>query len=139
MSKFTYDERSLVKNIIATLTIKRIDDNDIIKVITDQTGKSITRKEIWNIRERIKRESYHWHKTMREGEFEYIHEVKERINEILSYKRSTINRIGYLSVFMGIFPIVGLFLVTKWVFQDLNQGEYKFRLSRSENNLFESN
>jgi len=105
VSKFTYDERSLVKNIIATLTIKRIDDNDIIKVITDQTGKSITRKENWNIRERIKRESYHWHKTMREGEFEYIHEVKERINEILSYKRSTINRIGYLSVYIhGHFP-----------------------------------
>ena len=51
VSKFTNDEKSLVKNIIATLTIKRIDDNDIIKVIKDQTGKSITRKEIWNIRE----------------------------------------------------------------------------------------
>lgn len=83
VSKFTNDEKSLVKNIIATLTIKQIDDNDIIKVTKDQTGKSITRKEIWNIRERTKRESYHWYKTMREGEYEYIHEFKERINEIL--------------------------------------------------------
>ena len=88
MSKFTNGERSLVKNIVANLTIKRIAEEDIIKVIFDQTGKSITRKEIWNIRERIKRESYHWYKTMREGEYEYIHEFKERINEILeAYKR----------------------------------------------------
>lgn len=87
MSKFTNGERSLVKNIIAALTIKRIDDNDILKVIFDQTGKSITRKEIWNIRERIKRESYHWYKTMREGQYEYIHEFKERINEILSLQK----------------------------------------------------
>ena len=89
MSKFTNNERSLIKNIIATLTIKRIYDNDIMKVIKDQTGKSISRKEIWNIRERIKRESYHWYKTMREGEYEYIHEFKERINEILDLQKST--------------------------------------------------
>ena len=30
-----------------------------------------------------KRESYHWYKTMREGEYEYLHEFKERINEIM--------------------------------------------------------
>ena len=83
MSKFTNGERSLVKKIVANLTIKRIAEVDIIKVIFDQTGKYITRKEIWNIRERIKRESYYWYKTMREGEYEYIHEFKERINEIL--------------------------------------------------------
>ena len=55
VSKFTNGEKSLVKNIVANLTIKRIAEEDIIKVIFDQTGKSITRKEIWNIRERIKR------------------------------------------------------------------------------------
>jgi hypothetical protein len=87
VSKFTNGERSLVKNIVANLTIKRIAEEDIIKMIFDQTGKSITRKEIWNIRERIKRESYHWYKTMREGEYEYIHEFKERINEILFLQR----------------------------------------------------
>ena len=35
------------------------------------------------IKQQIKRESYHWYKTMREGEYEYIHEFRERINEIL--------------------------------------------------------
>ena len=83
MSKFTNGERSLVKNIVANLTIKRIEEEGIIKVIFNRTGKTIGRKEIWNIRERIKRESYHWYKTMREGEYEYIHEFKERINEIM--------------------------------------------------------
>ena len=87
MSKFTNGERSLVKNIVANLTIKRIAEEDIIKVIFDKTGKSITRKEIWNIRERIKRESYHWYKTMREGNYEYIHEFRERVSEIMSLQK----------------------------------------------------
>ena len=87
MSKFTHDQRSLVKNIVANLTIKRIAEEDIIKMIFDQTGKSITRKEIWNIRERIKRDSYHWYKTMREGNYEYIHEFRERVSEIKSLQK----------------------------------------------------
>ena len=87
MSKFTNGERSLVRNIVANLTIKRIAEEDIIKMIFDKTGESITRKEIWNIRERIKRESYHWYKTMREGEYEYIHEFRERVSEIMSLQR----------------------------------------------------
>ena len=65
------------------LTIKRIPDNDIIKVIFEQTGKTISKQALIGIRNKIKRDSYHWYKTMREGEYEYIHEFKERINEIL--------------------------------------------------------
>jgi hypothetical protein len=60
---------------------------DIIKVIFDQTGKMITDRYLSTIRQQIKRESYHWYKTMREGEYEYIHEFKERINEILWLQR----------------------------------------------------
>jgi hypothetical protein len=83
VSKFLNGERELVKSIVANLTIKRISDSDIIKVIFDQTNKMITDRYLRTIRQQIKRESYHWHKTMREGEYEYIHEFKERINEIL--------------------------------------------------------
>ena len=42
MSKFLNGERELVKYIVANLTIKRISDSDIIKVIFDQTNKTIT-------------------------------------------------------------------------------------------------
>ena len=87
MSKLTNGERTLIKSIVASLSIKKIFEADIIKGIYQQTNKTITRKEIWNIRERIKKESYHWYKTMREGEYEYIHEFKERIDEILSLQR----------------------------------------------------
>jgi uncharacterized protein YpbB len=83
VSKFLNGERELVKSIVANLTIKRISDSDIIKVIFDQTNKTITDRYLRTIRQQIKRESYHWYKTMREGECEYIHEFKERINEIL--------------------------------------------------------
>ena len=53
------------------LTIKRIPERaEIIKSIYDQTG-NLTR-----IKQEIKRDSYHWSKTMREGKYEYIHEFR---------------------------------------------------------------
>ena len=82
MPKFTNCERTLIKNIVATLSIKKIPEVEIIKAIFEHTKKTITRKEIYNVRQRIKKDSYHWYKTMLEGEYEYIHEFKERINEI---------------------------------------------------------
>ena len=42
------------------------------------------------IRKNIKKESYQWYKTMREGEYEYIHEFRERINEILGLTEKTL-------------------------------------------------
>jgi hypothetical protein len=82
VAKFTGPERALAKSIVATLSIKRIPDTEIIKEIYDKTNKTITRMSLYNLRQSIKKESYHWYKTMREGEYEYIHEFKERINEI---------------------------------------------------------
>ena len=83
MSKFTTAERALVKSIVATLSIKRIPEQEIIKAIFDQTNKTLSTSGLFRIKQQIKKDSYHWYKTMREGEFEYIHEFKERINEIL--------------------------------------------------------
>jgi hypothetical protein len=83
VAKFTGPERTLAKSIVATLSIKRIPDTEIIKEIYDKTNKTITRMRLYNLRQQIKKESYHWYKTMREGQFEYIHEFKERIDEIL--------------------------------------------------------
>lgn len=87
MSKFTHNERSSIQNIVATLTIKRIPDSMIIKHVENTTGKSITRKTLWNIRQRLKKESYDWYSKLREGEYEYLHEFKERIDEIVDLQR----------------------------------------------------
>jgi ATP-dependent RNA circularization protein (DNA/RNA ligase family) len=87
VSKFTNDERSQIQNIVANLTIKRIPDPMIIKHIFNETGKSKTRKTLWNIRQRLKKESYHWYSQLREGEYEYMHDFKERINEIVDLQR----------------------------------------------------
>ena len=89
MSKFTNEERSSIQNIVANLTIKRIPDSLIIKHIEDTTGKSITRKTLWNIRQRLKKESYDWYSELRQGEYEYLHEFKERINEIMDLQQTT--------------------------------------------------
>jgi hypothetical protein len=85
--KFNAEERALIKSTVAMLTIKRIPDNEIIKNIFDQTNKTISKQALSGIRNRIKRDSYQWYKTMREGEYEYIHEFRERVSEIMSLQK----------------------------------------------------
>jgi len=85
--KYTNEERSLIKSIVASLSIKRIPEPDIRNEVFRQTKKTISRKTLYNVRQQIKKESYHWYKTMREGQYEYIHEFKERIDEILWLQR----------------------------------------------------
>ena len=87
MSKFTADEKALLKNIVAALTIKRIPDSDIIEEIQHKTGKSISRQSIHMIRHEIRKDSYDWYCSMRQGQYEYIHEFKERIKEIVDLQR----------------------------------------------------
>jgi len=87
MAKFKSQERNTIKSLVAALTIKRIPDNEIMKEITKKIGKTITRKTIYNVRNRIKKESYNWYKTLRQGEFDYIYEFKERINEIMDLQK----------------------------------------------------
>jgi hypothetical protein len=72
---------------VAALTIKRVSDKEIIKAIFSQTNQTITDRYLSMIRQQIKKESYHWYKTMREGEYEYIHEFKERISEIVDLQK----------------------------------------------------
>ena len=83
MAKFTFEERTIVKSIIANLSLKRISDDEIIKEVERQTGKIISRQSLYNLRQQIKKESYDWYIRLRESKFEYLHEFKERINEIL--------------------------------------------------------
>jgi len=87
MPKLTCTERLTVKNIVAMLTIKRIPDSEIIKSNSDQTGKTTTVSNLTRIKQEIKRDSYQWYNTMREGEYEYIYEFRERINEILDLQK----------------------------------------------------
>jgi hypothetical protein len=87
VGKFRNFERLEVQTIVANLTIKGIPDKLIIKHIENKTGQTITDRSLRNIRQRIKRESYHWYSQLREGQYEYIHEFKQRIDEILWLQR----------------------------------------------------
>ena len=82
MSKYTNAERALVKSIVGSLTIKRVPESEIIKEVYKQTNKTISRSGIYNVKQQIKRDSFKWYQTLRQGEYEYVHEFKERINEI---------------------------------------------------------
>lgn len=83
MPKFTSKERQSIDCIVANLSIKRISDAEIIVEIKKNIGKEITRQTVYNVRQRIKKDSYQWYQKLREGRYEYIHEFKERINEII--------------------------------------------------------
>jgi hypothetical protein len=87
MSKFTIIEKRHIKNIVALLSIKRIPDSLIIKSIFDQTNKTMTIRHLTRVKQEIKKESAKWYKTMREGEHEYIHQFKERIDEIINLQK----------------------------------------------------
>lgn len=91
MPKFTQDEKAIVKGIVAAMSIKRLESPEIIKEIYAQTNKMVTKQTISNIRKKIKKDSYKWYSKMRESEFEYIHEFKERIDEILWLQRKHYN------------------------------------------------
>ena len=87
VAKFTYQERHIVKSLIAALTIKRIPDKEIIKNIFDETNKMISERTLYQLRQSIKKDSYRWFTKLRQDQFAYIHEYRERINELLSLQQ----------------------------------------------------
>ena len=86
-SKYTVYERHSIESLVAAMTLKRIPDGEIIKEIEKQTNSTFTRFGLYRVKQQIKKESYDWYKTMREGQYEYIHEFKERINEIITLQQ----------------------------------------------------
>lgn len=87
MTKFTATERMLIQNIVCNLSIKIIPDNEIIKEVYELTKKTISKVTLFNVRKRVKKESSKWYSQLRQGEYEYIHEFIERINEIVDLQR----------------------------------------------------
>ena len=71
------------KGLSKSLTIKRIPDPAIIKKILEQTNKTLSRSGLYRVRQSTKKESAKWYQHLRESEYEYIHEFKERIDEIM--------------------------------------------------------
>ena len=59
----------------------------MIRAVFDNTNKTISRKQIYNVRQQIKKESYDWYNKLRQDQYAYIHEYKERIDEILSLQQ----------------------------------------------------
>jgi hypothetical protein len=85
--KFTAAKRDQIQSIVANLSIKRIPTELIRQHVFNKTGKTLSARSLYYIRQRLKRDSFHWYKELREGEYEYIHEFKERINEIVDLQR----------------------------------------------------
>ena len=62
-------------------------DNEIIQEIERQTGQTVTRNTIYKTRQQMKKESYDWFNTLRQDRYSYLHEFKERINEIMDLQK----------------------------------------------------
>jgi hypothetical protein len=87
VSKFTYAQRGLIKDIVATLSISKTSNEDIIREIEKQTGKTINVRYLRYVRTQIKKGSKEWYEDLRESKYEYIYQFKERINEIVDLQR----------------------------------------------------
>ena len=87
MSKYTHAERELVKCIVASLSIKRIPEPEIMAEVYRQTNKTLSHSGLYRVKELIKKDSYKWYSKLRESEYEYIHQFKERINEIMDLQK----------------------------------------------------
>jgi hypothetical protein len=87
VGKFTNPERTLVKSLIATWSLKRFPDKEILKEIERKTGKQISLRSLAKLKKSIKKDSYIWYKSMRETQYDFLHEFKERINEIIDLQR----------------------------------------------------
>lgn len=87
MSKFTYAERNLVKDIVATLSISKNTNEKIIKEIERQTGKAVNNRYIRYVRTWIKKDSKNWYDDLRGSTYEYIYQFRERINEIVDLQK----------------------------------------------------
>ena len=83
MPKLTKEERIIVKSLVVTLSLRRLPENEIIKEIEKHTNKSFSRISLYYIKQEIKKDSYEWYMKLRSNQYEYLHEFKERINEIL--------------------------------------------------------
>jgi hypothetical protein len=94
MSKYTNAEKILVRSKVATLTIKRIPDPEIIKEIFRQTNKTISRSGLYNIRQQIKRDSYN---DLLAFFSTFLNQFPENLSQITRVV-SSFNHIFYLGI-----------------------------------------
>jgi DNA-directed RNA polymerase subunit RPC12/RpoP len=87
MSKYTATERTLVKSIVASLSIKRIPETEIMKEVYLQTNKSLSRSGLYRVKQSIKKDSSKWYTALMKSDHEYLHQFKERIDEIIWLQR----------------------------------------------------
>src|SRR6266540_2610194 len=87
VGKFTAAERETVKSIVAAFSIKRIPDTDIIQEIKIKTGKSVSRMTLFNLKQRIEKESYKWYTELRDSRYAYLATFKDRIDSFFSYQK----------------------------------------------------
>lgn len=86
MPKFTAAERNQIQSIVATLSIKRIPDVEIIEEINQKLKKTIGPRELYNVRQRIEKESYKWYTELRDDSYAYLSTYKNRIDSFFSYQ-----------------------------------------------------
>ena len=67
MSKYTYAERQLIKDIVAALTIKRIPEPEILAEVYKQTNKTLSHSGLFRVKKSIKYESYKWYSKAQGG------------------------------------------------------------------------
>ena len=63
MSKFTRAERQFIKSIVASASLKRMTDNEVIEEIQKHIPdkEPVRREYLYSIRKSIKKDSFNWY------------------------------------------------------------------------------
>jgi hypothetical protein len=82
----------LTRSVLSKIDVSTATQTDIIKFLDSlRKPEAADPMHKWigsyNLYVAILKRFFKWYKTMREGEYEYIHEFKERINEIMSLQK----------------------------------------------------
>ncbi len=92
MSKFTKLEREYVKGIVHNLSMQRLSDKEIVQWLQDEKKINVDRSTISRIRNQVEKDAAKWYTELRDSGSKYVALYKERLDSLLSYKK-TLNEI----------------------------------------------
>ena len=94
MSKFTKPEREYVKGLVHNLSLQRFTDKEIVQWLQDEKKIDVARSTIFRIRNQVENDAAKWYSDLRESGSRYVALYKERLDSLLSYKK-TLSEIIY--------------------------------------------
>jgi len=96
MTKFTFQEKAKIKNIVIECNVRRFGDRETLDQIKKKTGKDITFRQLSNIRSKIKENAVEWIENIASNPLNLMALHRENIDN-LDYIKKNLARVYDLS------------------------------------------